>query len=91
LALTSTSVAPLAGNVEATSGLVAPACGSGAATVKSAALLSVPVALPFRWTDVVFEGGVGPVPSKQLAVVPWPTKSTIAPPVGQAPLSATSC
>ena len=69
----STSVAPLAGKVEATVGAwSALACGSGVATVKSAKLSSVSVAPPpFRWADVVLEGAaVGPVPSKQLAVVP---------------------
>src|SRR4029079_2620918 len=73
LALTSTSVAPFTGNVETTVAAWSPlAWGSGTPAVKSAALSFVSVAPPpFRWTDVVFEGAaVGPVPSKQFAVVP---------------------
>src|SRR5437867_4367457 len=58
--------------------------------VKSELLLSVSVQPLFaRRSDVVALGaGVGPPPSKQLAVLPNPTKSTMVAPVGQAPMSA---
>src|SRR4051812_21538633 len=51
--------------------------GLGAPAEKSLALLLVSVhPLPARKTALVFDGaGVGPVPSKQFAVVPKPTKS----------------
>ena len=42
-----------------------------------------------RTTESVLLGaGVAAVPSKQLAVVPKPTKSTMVAPVGQAPVNA---
>ena len=73
LAASATPVAPFAGTVAETAGAgSADGCGSGTPAVKSAALLSVSVAPPpFRRSEVVLLGaGAGPVPSKQLAVVP---------------------
>src|SRR4051794_2134027 len=63
--------------------------GFGAPAVKSRALLSVSVApLPARRSALAFDGaGAAATPSKQLAVVPKPTKS-ITPVVGHEPLSA---
>src|SRR5712691_3133796 len=65
--------------------------GKGAPVKKSAPLLSVsvqPPVPPRRRTAVVLLGAdAGPTPSKQLAVLPKPTRSTTAP-VGQLPLSA---
>ena len=64
--------------------------GFGVPDAKSAAFWSTSVQpLAALRTAAMLEGaGVGPVPSKQFAVVPKPTKSTIDPPVGQAPESA---
>ena len=64
---------------------VAVFLGFGNAAAKSAALLLLSVQ-PFahRKTAFVFDGaGVGPLPSKQFAVVPKPTKSTSVTPEGQ--------
>src|SRR5437899_5282790 len=65
--------------------------GKGAPVKKSAPLLSVsvqPSVPPRRRTAVVLLGAdAGPPPSKQLAALPKPTRSTAAP-VGQLPLSA---
>src|SRR3954453_9845754 len=77
-ASSATPLAPAAGVVAATLGAwSAGGCGSGGPAVKSGALLSLStVPPPLRWSDVVLVGaGAGPVPSKQLAVVPKPTKS----------------
>lgn len=54
--------------------------GLGTPAEKSVELLFVSVQpLAARKTAVVFDGaGVGPVPSKQLAAAPKPTKSTMA-------------
>lgn len=62
--------------------------GIGNPAAKSALLLSVSVQPLFaRITALVLEGAaVGPPPSKQLAVPPKPTKSTI-PEEGQTPVS----
>src|SRR5580692_9351382 len=58
--------------------------GFGAPAVKSAALLLVSALFALRLTEVVLLGaGVGPLPSKQFAVVPNPTKSIMVWPVGQ--------
>ena len=56
---------------------------------KSSGLLSASVQpAAARETEVVLPGaGVGPLPSKQFAVAPKPTKSTRLPPVGHAPVS----
>lgn len=64
--------------------------GKGEAAEKSVELLSLSVhPLPALKIALVLEGaGVGPLPSKQLTVVPKPTKS-ITPVVGQEPLRAT--
>src|SRR5437763_8306065 len=63
--------------------------GTGAPVVRSAALLSVsvqPPEPPRRRSAVVLLGaGAGPDPSKQVAALPNPTKSTIAPPGTHAP------
>ena len=59
--------------------------GVGTPAAKSAALLLLSVQ-PFKAliTAFVLDGaGVAPVPSKQFAVVPNPTKSTTVAPVGQ--------
>mgnify|MGYP006213364259 CR=1 FL=1 len=59
--------------------------GDGAPAAKSAELMLLSVQ-PFAAlkTAFVLDGaGVGPTPSKQFAVVPNPTKSTIVGPVGQ--------
>src|SRR6267142_1091790 len=64
--------------------------GKGAPVKKSAPMLSVsvqPPVPPRRQTAVVLLGAdAGPTPSKQLAALPKPTRSTA--PVGQLPLSA---
>ena len=62
--------------------------GFGVPTVKSDALLSVSVQPfePLSAAIVLLGDGVGPDPSKQFVPVPYPTKSTIAPPVGQEPV-----
>src|SRR5690349_8901873 len=64
--------------------------GVGAPVAKSPWLLFVSVQpLLARIAAVVFERfAVGPAPSKQFAESPNPTKSWIAPPVGQVPVSA---
>jgi hypothetical protein len=59
--------------------------------LKSLALLSVSVQPPLSRTtlDVLLGAAVGPVPSKQFAVPPKPTKSTtVAPPFGHVPVRA---
>jgi hypothetical protein len=59
-------------------GLTAPA-------VKSAALLSVSLQ-PLLFLDADADAeivAVGPVPSKQFVPLPYPTKSTTFPPLGQ--------
>src|ERR1043166_4292478 len=62
--------------------------GFGAATEKSAELLSVSLQpLLFRIAAVVLLSVGGAVPSEQF-VLPKPTMSTTVPPVGQAPVSA---
>jgi hypothetical protein len=60
--------------------------GVGAPVLKSALLTSVSVQPPLaRSTASEFDGaGVGPLPSKALAVVPKPTRSTVVAPVGVA-------
>jgi hypothetical protein len=64
--------------------------GFGAPAAKSALLLSVSVQPPLRRTSavVVLGAGAEPDPSKQLAVAPYPTKSTIDAPDGQDPVNA---
>src|ERR1051325_1151052 len=64
--------------------------GFGAAAVKSEAFWFVSVQPPCaRRTALVLLGaGVGPVPSKQLAVEPKPTKSAMFALLGQAPVCA---
>ena len=59
--------------------------GFGALTVKSALLLFVSVApFPFRSAAVVLlKVAVGPLPSKQLAAAPNPTRSMTVAPAGQ--------
>ena len=70
---TAMSAAPFAGVVAATNGAASWLFrGFGAPTVKSAALLFVSVAPPFRRRAavVLLGAGVGPLPSKQVAVLP---------------------
>ena len=64
--------------------------GFGAPVAKSVELTSASVQ-PFlpRSTAVLLLGaGVGPAPSKQFAVVPYPTKSIMLAPVGQETVKA---
>ena len=63
--------------------------GLAAAAAKSVELLSVSVQpLPFRISALVVLGAGATAVSKQVAVLPYPIKSTIVAPEGQAPLSA---
>jgi hypothetical protein len=64
--------------------------GFGASAVKSVALLSVSVQplAPRRTAVVLLGAAVGAEPSKQFAVVPYPTKSMMLAPVGHDPVNA---
>ncbi|HMN34395.1 MAG TPA: hypothetical protein PKE36_03150, partial [Chiayiivirga sp.] len=64
--------------------------GVGACAEKSAALslLSVQPAAARIAAVALAIPGAGPLPSKQLALLPMPSKSWIAAPVGQVPVSA---
>src|SRR5439155_3147621 len=98
LVLKETSVALFRGDVAVTAGALSPVqkCngdavlrGLGAPTAKSDALLSESVQpLSARRTAVVLLGAAVAAPSsKQFAVVPYPTRSTTAAPLGHDPLS----
>src|SRR5262249_4346627 len=94
-----TLVAFRPGTVENTSGSRSPAGhrwggdaefrGSGGLAVKSAELLSM--SLQPEWVlnaaSVFPRSGAGPPPSKQVAELPYPTKSIMFEPVGQAPVN----
>ena len=98
LVLKETSVALFRGDVAVTAGALSPVqkCngdavlrGLGATTAKSDALLSESVQpISARRTAVVLLGAAVAAPSsKQFAVVPYPTRSTTAAPLGHDPLS----
>lgn len=61
-------------------GVVVELAGEGAPAAKSVAFWSVSTQASIRLTDVEFVvPGAGPLPSKNVAVLPYPTRSTMAP------------